>query len=199
MCTHGLTQLCPTLWDPMDCSPLDASVYGIFPSKILKLVKWSEVAQSCLTLCDPMDCSLPGSSVHGIFQARVLEWVAISFSRESFWPRDWTQVSCIAGRCFTIWATREGITGVGSYSLLQGIFPTQGSNLCLRCLLHWQAGSLPLNHWKPLTYYSICYTHCETPPLPWKTQALGRWDSFSILFSGIAQVPRIVWDIVGTQ
>ena len=65
----------------------------------------SEVAQSCPILCDPMDCSLPGSSVHGIFQARVLEWVAISFSRGSSWPRDWTWVSCIAGRRFTIWAT----------------------------------------------------------------------------------------------
>ena len=64
----------------------------------------SEVTQSCPTLCDPMDCSLPGSSVHGIFQARVLEWVAISFSRWSSWPRDWTWVSRIAGRRFTIWA-----------------------------------------------------------------------------------------------
>ena len=51
-----------------------------------------------------MDCSLPGSSIHGIFQVRVLEWIAISFSRGSFWPRDWTQVSCIADRCFIIWA-----------------------------------------------------------------------------------------------
>ena len=66
-----------------------------------------EVAQSCPTLCDPMDCKLPASSVRGIFQARVLEWVAISFSRGSSQPRDQTQVSCIAGRCFTIWATRE--------------------------------------------------------------------------------------------
>ena len=60
-----------------------------------------------LTLLDPMDCSLPGSSIHGIFQARVLKWVAISFSRGSSWPRDWTQVSHIASRRFTIWATRE--------------------------------------------------------------------------------------------
>ena len=60
-----------------------------------------------LTLCDPMDCSLPGFSVHGIFQARVLEWVAISFSRRSAWPRDQTQVSRTAGRHFTLWATRE--------------------------------------------------------------------------------------------
>ena len=54
-----------------------------------------------------MDCSLPGSSVHGIFQARILEWVAIFFSRRSFQLRNWTQVSCIVGRRFTIWAIRE--------------------------------------------------------------------------------------------
>ena len=67
----------------------------------------SEVAQSCPTLCDPMDCSLPGSSVHGMFQARLLEWVALSFSRRSPRPRDWTRVSHIVGRRFTVWATRE--------------------------------------------------------------------------------------------
>ena len=69
--------------------------------------KESEVAQSCLTLCDPMDCSLPGFSIHGTFQARILEWVAISFSRRSSWPRDWTWVSCTVSRRFTIWARRE--------------------------------------------------------------------------------------------
>ena len=67
----------------------------------------SEVAQSYPTLCYPMDCSLPGSTVHGIFQARILEWVAISFSRRSSWPRDRTWVSCVVGRCFPIWATRD--------------------------------------------------------------------------------------------
>ena len=67
----------------------------------------SEVAQSCPTLCDTMDCSLAGFSLHGILQARVLEWVAISFSRGSSRPRDWTQVSWIPGRRFNLWATRE--------------------------------------------------------------------------------------------
>ena len=70
-------------------------------------VKWSQVTKSCLTLCDPMDCSLLCSSVHGIFQARILEWIAISFSRESSWPKDRTQVSHTVGRCFTVWATGE--------------------------------------------------------------------------------------------
>ena len=50
---------------------------------------------------DPMDCRPPGFSVHGIFQARILEWVAISFSRGSSWPRDQTHIFCIAGRFFT--------------------------------------------------------------------------------------------------
>ena len=65
------------------------------------------VAQLCLTLSYPMDCSPPGSSVHGTLHVRILEWVAILFSRGSSWPRDWAWVSCIAGRFFTIWATRE--------------------------------------------------------------------------------------------
>ena len=54
-----------------------------------------------------MNCSPPGFSVPGVFQARILVWVAISFSRGSSPPRDWTQVSCSAGRLFTIWAARE--------------------------------------------------------------------------------------------
>ena len=49
----------------------------------------------------------PGSSVHGILQARKLEWVAISFSRGYSQSRDWTQVSCIAGKRINLWATRE--------------------------------------------------------------------------------------------
>ena len=65
------------------------------------------VSQLCPTLCDPIDCSPPGSSVLGILQARILEWVAISFSRGSSQPRDWTHVSHFAGRFFTIRTTRE--------------------------------------------------------------------------------------------
>ena len=66
--------------------------------------KWKKVkvAQSCPILCDPMDYTL-----HEILQARILEWVAFPFSRGSSQPRDQTQVSHIAGRFFTSWATRE--------------------------------------------------------------------------------------------
>ena len=65
------------------------------------------VSPSCLTLCDPMDCSLPGFSVHEILQARILGWVAISFSRASSPPRDWTHVSCIGRWILYRWDTRE--------------------------------------------------------------------------------------------
>ena len=57
--------------------------------------------------CKSMNCSLPGSSVHGIPQARILEWFAVSFSRGSFQPRNWTQIFCIAGRFFPDWIIRE--------------------------------------------------------------------------------------------
>ena len=59
-----------------------------------------KVAPLSLTLCNPMD-----HTVYGILQARILEWVAVPFSRGSSQPRDRTQVSHIAGRFFTIWAT----------------------------------------------------------------------------------------------
>ena len=79
---------------------------------------------------------------------RILEWVAFPFCGSS-WPRLLTRVSCSAGGYFTNWPLREVLVaqvcptlcnpiqtvefsrqnaGVGSCSLLQGIFPTQGSN-----------------------------------------------------------------------
>ena len=57
--------------------------------------------KSCLALCNPMGYSLPSSSVREISQVRTLEWTVMSFSRGSFRLRDWTQVSCMAGRFFT--------------------------------------------------------------------------------------------------
>ena len=56
-----------------------------------------KVTQLSPTLCDPVDYT-----VHGIVQDRILEWVTFPFSRGSSQPRDRTQVSCIAGRSFTI-------------------------------------------------------------------------------------------------
>ena len=67
-------------------------------------------AQLYLLLCDTMNCSPAGFSVHGIFQARILERVAISSSRGSFQPSDWTWVSfmsCISRQILYHWATYE--------------------------------------------------------------------------------------------
>jgi len=77
----------------MGMTSLVAQMVKCQPTMQEKSESESEVAQSCPTLCDPMDCSLSGSSVYGILQARILEWVAISYQ---------TQVSHIAGKCFTI-------------------------------------------------------------------------------------------------
>ena len=66
------------------------------------------VAQSCPTLYDPMDCIASQALLAmGIFQARILEWAVYPFSRGPSWPRNPSRVSCIAGRLFTSWATRE--------------------------------------------------------------------------------------------
>ena len=107
-------------------SPQEA--YILAPAKLL---------QSCLTLCNPKDCSPPGFSVHEISQARILESESESHSvvSDSLQPHG----------LHNPWNSLGQNTGVGSLSLLQGIFPTQGLNPHLLCLLHWQAGSLTLS------------------------------------------------------
>ena len=76
-----------------------------YTGKSVLLVQFYTEQRLCLLFlplfCDPMNCSSPGSSVHGISQARILECVAISFSKGSSWPRDWTHVSHMVGRFFT--------------------------------------------------------------------------------------------------
>ena len=106
--------------DPMSSSRAKC----VFPYVTVK------VTQSCQTLCDPMDYT-----VHGILQARILEWIAFPISRGSSQPRDRTQVSCIAGRFFTSWATREAQF---PYSLL------------------WKVRFLGLRF---LPYETTCYTY----------------------------------------
>ena len=74
----------------------------------------AKLLQSCPTLCNSMDCSPPGSPVHGILQASILELFALFFPRGSFWPKDWTRVSChscIAGRSFTAGPPGKPIKG----------------------------------------------------------------------------------------
>ena len=71
----------------MDCSLPGSSVYGILQARILELVTIAV-------------------SVCGILQARILEWVTIAVSKEPSQPRDQTQIFCIAGRFFAVWAAR---------------------------------------------------------------------------------------------
>ena len=87
-------------------------------------LEWALITQACPTLCDPLDCNPPGSSVHGILQARILKWVAFPFSRGSSQPRYWIWVSCVTGRFFYHWDTRElgALSRDLQLSFLQSIF-----------------------------------------------------------------------------
>ena len=79
---------------PGPCLPSKQSwVMRSLPSVILTFSQ--ACAWSCLTLCNPLDCSPWGPCGRGISQARILECVAISYSRESSWPRDQTHISYI--------------------------------------------------------------------------------------------------------
>ena len=100
----------------------------VFPVVVL-------VTKSSLTLCDPMDCSPPGFSDLGILQARILKWVAVSFSRGSFQPRNQTCISCTGRQIPYRWANREA----ESYLL---------SLICQYCSLSYflMHLSLPLKH-----------------------------------------------------
>ena len=101
-----------------------------------------------------MKCSPPSSSVHGILQAKILEWVSVSFSRGSSWPRDRIWVSCLAGRFLTIWVTREAprsyvIVNLSSTCKGRGDLWTPATSAfltnwpeirCIRWFLQFQAG-----------------------------------------------------------
>ena len=115
----------------------------------MKLKSENEVIQLHLTLCGPMDCSLPGFSIHGIFLARILEWVAISFSRRSSWPRDWTRVPRIVGRRFTVWATREALMKISCKEKKE----ERGRSflLVMRTLRIYSLNRLPVYHTMVLT------------------------------------------------
>ena len=95
-CPVGRTPIC---WLNLVCKRITCSAWKTIGVLGLSLRDDGSVAQWCPTLWDPMGCSPPSSSAHEIFQARILQWVAISFSRGTSWPRDQTRmaVSYIAG------------------------------------------------------------------------------------------------------
>ena len=114
------------------------------------------VTQLCPTVFDPIDCSPPGSCVHGILQERILEWVAIPFSRGSSQPRDWTPVSCIAGRFFTVWDTREACVCVCLHACMLScfshvrLFATQWTLWTVACKAPLAMGSSRQEYWSGL-------------------------------------------------
>ena len=89
---------------------------GLRPRQRAPCYCYGSVAKSCPTLFDHMDCSLPGSSAHGISQARILEWVAISFSRGSSWPREPASPVKNPGRILYNWATWEAQRASAQFS-----------------------------------------------------------------------------------
>ena len=103
------TEHMPWFSNSLPPNPLP-SYHNTLATHIYLIRSWSspKVQLTCRKLsnyvlsysCAVCVSSLPDFSAHGIFQARILEWVAISFSRRSSQPRDWTRVSCIVGRCF---------------------------------------------------------------------------------------------------
>ena len=121
---HFLQQAFKLLTDHLDSSKTSLLCYvkaeenpmdggGWWAAVLMYSIQWKVkvlVTPSCLTLCDPVDCSPPAFSFHGILQAKIPEWVPIPFSKGSFWPRDRTWISYIAGRFFSNWLIREAVT-----------------------------------------------------------------------------------------
>ena len=111
------------LYDPIDGSPPGSPIPGIFQSRILEWVaiscssswkwkvKWKmkvKLLSRVRLLATPWTVAYQAPLFMGFpFQARIPEWIAISFSRRSSCPKDWTRVSRIVGRRFTVWTTRE--------------------------------------------------------------------------------------------
>ena len=116
-----------------------------------------KVAQWCLTLCDPMDYT-----VQGTLQARILEWVAFPFSRGSSQPRDRTQVSHIAGRFFTSWATTEAQEYLSEYWKKSYDKPKQ----CIKKQRY---------HFANKGLYSQNYVFFSSQLRMWSLEHKGRW------------------------
>ena len=122
MCCAVLSQSCLTLCDPMDCSLPGSSVHGYSPGKNAGL--------GCHALFQgtfPTQGLNPGllhckQILYHLIQQEslgILEWVAYPFSGGPSWPRSWTEVSCIAGSCFTSWATRGAPHSSSTWSSLR--------------------------------------------------------------------------------
>ena len=150
-----------------------------------------------------MDCSLPGSSIHGILQARILEWVAISFSRGSSQPRDWTWISRNTGRHFTIWTTREAHflsftwCDYNIYLLLRGKVNHQSNNTWSYQFMYflnwhrWERMSIAL--WFSRFLRNMCWLVCITGRVWWHVFPF-NWE---LLSNGLVCAPVLVCSSLG--
>ena len=118
-----VAQLCPTLGDTMNCSPPGSSVYGDSPGKNTR-VGYHDLLQGIFPTQGWNPSLLHWRQIlyclshQGI--SRILEWVAYTFSWGSSQPRNWTEVSCIAGGFFTSWAPREALVSTTFFILWEG-------------------------------------------------------------------------------
>ena len=133
----------------------------------MRWVRVCSVTQSCLTLSNPMDSSPTGSCVHGIFQARICEWVAISSSRGSSWPRDQTCISYIGGWILYHWTTWEALQCQNNNDQNRIISPWTWDGLLV---LHSRKYFLFKN---PLAY--LCILSYSCPALPFVHTNFSSW------------------------
>ena len=97
--------------DTGGCLGLALCCAVIFESKVHRTSVHAQSLSGVQLFCNPMDCSPSGSPVQGLFQERILEWVAISYFRGAFQPRDGRCISCIGRRVLYRWATWEASVG----------------------------------------------------------------------------------------
>ena len=126
----------------------------------------------------PRTVAHQGSSVHGILQARIPEWTAVSFSRGSSWSRGWTQVSCIADRFSTIWATGQSLITQLSLNVGLGVlkvhtWQNQAQIRPMRAKVqrarHWmkceRTQLLENSHWGQPSWNHDCGEKYKQPPI----------------------------------
>ena len=164
----SVSQSCSTLCDPMDCSPPGSSVHGDSPGKNTEV--------GCHALLQgifPTQGSNPGlphcrwTLYHLSHQEilRILEWVAYPFSKGSSWSRNWTRASCITGRFFTSWATREAPFSINQSFSLWFRFALSLSHWALKGLPWWEwISPYFISHQGPCMRITFCISWYLTEP-----------------------------------
>ena len=117
VCVFLVTQSCWTLCDPKDCSPPGSSVHGILQARIMDGMACPPPRDLPNPGTEPRSPALQADSLPSEPPEKPMNTVMGSLSSQ---PRNWTGISCIAGRFFTNWATREALVprGLGFKSWL---------------------------------------------------------------------------------